>query len=200
MRVGGMAEKMGEAFKEFGLVTLVAILLTYLLLAAIMESWTQPLIILMTVPFSALGSTGAAPHADEHLHLALLAGIMLVGVVVNAAILLIDEVNVLRRDQGYHKRDALLMALSEVPADPDVVRGGALRHAADGHGDGVGLLRASIGIGSVGGILISSALSLYFIPAFYLVMGQSDKAQDRKIKRDLDKMPDPAVTGDFDLS
>ena len=48
-------EKMVEAIDEFKLITFVAILLTYLLLAALLESWTQPFLILTTVPFAYLG-------------------------------------------------------------------------------------------------------------------------------------------------
>ena len=67
-------------------------------------------------------------------------------------------------------------------------------------GTGLGSeMRASIGVGSVGGIFVSSFLSLYFIPAFYVVVGQSDNAQSRKIKKDLAKMPDPVVPDGVEL-
>ena len=54
-------------------------------------------------------------------------------------------------------------------------------------------LRTGIGIGSVGGILVSSVLSLYFIPAFYIVMGQSNKEQSRKLKKEGAKTGGAAV-------
>ena len=202
MAFSGMAEKMREAFAEFKLVTLVAILLTYLLLAAMMESWTQPFIILLTVPFSYLGLYMTIYYAGATLSIfGLLAGIMLVGVVVNAAILLIDEVNMLRRDQGYRKREALTQA-AERKFRPILMSCVAALFGMLPMATGSGLgseLRASIGIGSVGGILVSSLLSLYFIPAIYLVVGQSDKSQDRKIKNDLAKMPDPVVPTEIDV-
>lgn len=196
IQVGGMAEKMGEAISEFGLATLIALLLTYLLLAAIMESWTQPFIILMTIPFSYLGLYMAIYYTGTTLSIfGLLAGIMLVGVVVNAAILLIDEVNTLRRDQGFHKYEALTLATGRKfrPILMSCVAAlfGMLPMAM---GSGLGSeLRSSIGIGSVGGIIVSSLLSLYFIPAFYVVVGQSDKAQTRKTKKKLVAMPDPVA-------
>ena len=57
-----------------------------------LESWTQPFIILFTIPFSYLGLFAAIRLAGTTLSIfGLLAGIMLVGVVVNAAILLMDE-------------------------------------------------------------------------------------------------------------
>lgn len=67
-------------------------------------------------------------------------------------------------------------------------------------GTGLGSeLRASIGIGSVGGILVSSVVSLYFIPAFYVLVGQSDKSQSRRIKKDIDNIPDPVVSAEVEM-
>ncbi|HNX33543.1 MAG TPA: efflux RND transporter permease subunit [Kiritimatiellia bacterium] len=202
LQVGGMAEKMGETFSEFGLATLIAIILTYLLLAAIMESWTQPFIILMTIPFSYLGLYMAVYYSKTSLSMfGLLAGIMLVGVVVNAAILLIDEVNTLRRNEGYHKRDALTLA-AERKFRPILMSCVAALFGMLPMATGTGLgseLRASIGIGSVGGILVSSVVSLYFIPALYVLVGQSDKSQSRRIKKDIDNIPDPVVSAEVEM-
>jgi HAE1 family hydrophobic/amphiphilic exporter-1 len=201
LQIGGMAEMMEEAFGEFGLATLIAIALTYLLLAAVMESWTQPFIILMTIPFSYLGLFVAIYHTGTTLSMfGLLAGIMLVGVVVNAAILLIDEVNVLRRARGCRKREALLAA-AESKFRPILMSCVAALFGMLPMATGTGLgseLRASIGIGSVGGILISSLLSLYFIPALYIVVGQSDQAQSRGVRRQAGRMPAPETAGELD--
>ena len=172
--VGGMAEKMEETFTEFSSVIVIAIVLTYLLLCALMESWTQPFIILLTVPFSYLGLYIALWLAGSSLSMfGLLAGIMLVGVVVNAAILLIDEVNTLRR-HGTTKAVALMRAAKSKfrPILMTCVAAlfGMLPMA---FGSGLGSeLRASIGIGSVGGIILSSIMALYFIPAVYLLLGR----------------------------
>lgn len=176
--VGGMAEMMGETFSEFGTVTLVAILLTYLLLCALMESWTQPFIILFTVPFSYLGLYIALWMTKTSLSMfGLLAGIMLVGVVVNAAILLIDEVNTLRATRQMTKHVALMRA-AKSKFRPILMSCVAALFGMLPMATGTGLgseMRASIGIGSVGGIILSSIMALYFIPALYLVLGAKDK-------------------------
>ncbi len=177
--VGGMAEKMQETFAEFSSVVVIAIVLTYLLLCALMESWVQPFIILLTVPFSYLGLYIALWLAGASLSMfGLLAGIMLVGVVVNAAILLIDEVNTLRR-RGSQKHVALMRAAKGKfrPILMSCVAAlfGMLPMA---FGSGLGSeLRASIGIGSVGGIILSSLMALYFIPAVYLLFGGKGAAK-----------------------
>lgn len=182
----GMAEKMAEAFGEFKMVVLVAIFLTYLLLAAILESWTQPLMIMMTVPFSYLGLFLALWLTGSSLSiLGLLGGVMLIGVVVNNAILMMDEVNVLRREQGLHKRDAMFKAAGDKfrPICMTSIAAvlGMLPMAL---GSGLGSeIRASIGIGSVGGMVVSSLLSLYFIPLLYILVGQTDRRQDRRRAR-----------------
>lgn len=169
--LGGMAEKMTETFTEFGSVSVIAIVLTYLLLCALLESWVQPFIILLTVPFSYLGLYMAIWLTGTSLSaFGLLAGIMLVGVVVNAAILLIDECNTLRK-AGSPRHLALLRAAKRKfrPILMTCVAAlfGMLPMAT---GSGLGSeLRASIGIGSVGGIILSSFAALYVIPAVYLL-------------------------------
>ena len=157
--LGGQSEYMDEAFAEFGLVTVIAVALTYLLLAAILESWAMPFVILFTIPFSYLGIFAAVVAAHQTLSIfGLLAGIMLVGVVVNAAILIIDA----WRQTG----DVLAAATAKfrpVLMSCAAALVGMLPMALGG---GLGSeLRQSMGIGSVGGILVSTLVSLYFIPA-----------------------------------
>ncbi len=165
--VGGVAEFMDETFDEFGLVTTVAIILAYLLLCAIMESWGMPFVIMFTVPFAYLGMFLAIRLTGTTFSIfGLLAGIMLVGVVVNAAILLIDDLKA-RRATGTPNREAILEAAAAkfrpILMSCAAALFGMLPMALGG---GMGSeLRTSIGIGSVGGLLVSSLVSLYFIPA-----------------------------------
>ena len=174
--VGGMAEKMNETFAEFATVVFVAIVLTYLLLCAMMESWTQPFIILLTVPFSYLGLYIALWLTHESLSMfGLLAGVMLVGVVVNAAILLIDEVNTIRRAGADVLPAAALLRAAKRKFRPILMTCVAALFGMLPMATGTGLgseLRASIGIGSVGGIILSSLMALYFIPAAYLILAR----------------------------
>ena len=157
--LGGQAEYMDEAFAEFGLVTVIAIALTYLLLAAILESWAMPFVILFTIPFSYLGIFAAVVATHQTLSIfGLLAGIMLVGVVVNAAILIIDAWrqtgNVMEAATSKF-RPVLMSCVAALVGMLPMALGGGLGSE----------LRQSMGIGSVGGILVSTLVSLYFIPA-----------------------------------
>ena len=157
--LGGQAEYMDEAFAEFGLVTVIAIALTYLLLAAILESWAMPFVILFTVPFSYLGIFAAVVAARQTLSIfGLLAGIMLVGVVVNAAILIIDawrQTGDVKEAATSKFRPVLMSCVAALVGMLPMALGGGLGSE----------LRQSMGIGSVGGILVSTLVSLYFIPA-----------------------------------
>ena len=157
--LGGQAEYMDEAFAEFGLVTVIAIALTYLLLAAILESWAMPFVILFTIPFSYLGIFAAVVATHQTLSIfGLLAGIMLVGVVVNAAILIIDAWrqtgNVMEAATSKF-RPVLMSCVAALVGMLPMALGGGLGSE----------LRQSMGIGSVGGIFVSTLVSLYFIPA-----------------------------------
>jgi len=157
--LGGQSEYMAEAFEEFGLVTFVAIALTYLLLAAMLESWTLPFVILFTIPFSYLGIFAAVVTAHQTLSIfGMLAGIMLVGVVVNAAILIIDE----------WRRTGDVYAAARAKFRPVLMSCAAALFGMLPMALGGGLgceLRQSMGVGSVGGLLVSSLFTLYFIPA-----------------------------------
>ena len=171
--IGGIAEYMDETFGEFALVTSVAIILTYLLLAAIMESWSMPFIILFTIPFAYLGMFAALwlTHTTFTIF-GLLAGIMLVGVVVNAAILIIDEMRRIEQVEGSDGtragRTQIVWKAATAKFRPVLMSSTAALFGMLPMALGGGLgseLRSAIGIGSVGGILVSSLVTLYFIPA-----------------------------------
>lgn len=169
----GMWEKMAEAFEEFRGVTLLAIVLTFLLLAAILESWVQPLLILSTVPLAYSGLLMGLWIARQPLSiLGLLGGVMLIGVVVNNAILILDEMNALRRTGALSGPEAMLKA-AEDKFRPVVMTtlAAALGMLPMAVGRGVGSeLRASIGIGSFAGLMVSSVLSLYLVPLLYICL------------------------------
>jgi len=89
----------------------LTLVLIYLVLASLFESYSQPWIILTTVPLGAIGVVGALWVAKQAVNIgALMGAIMLGGIVVNNAIILIDGANRLQRAAGYHLSRALLAA------------------------------------------------------------------------------------------
>ncbi len=97
--------------QELTFALLLTLVLIYLVLASLFESYSQPWVILMTVPLATIGAVGALWIAKQSVNIGALMGlIMLGGIVVNNGIILIDEVNRLRRERRYLIERALLVA------------------------------------------------------------------------------------------
>lgn len=171
LRFGGMVTTMNEAFADFAQAIVFAIVLTYLLIAATMESWTRPLLIMFTVPLALIGMEFALLLAGIPLSIfGLLGFVMLIGIVVNNAILIMDDV-ALQRAAGLAGADAMLAAVKN-KFRPILMTSIAavLGIAPMAFGTGIGSeSRSSCGIAVVGGLISSTILSLYVIPAIYIL-------------------------------
>jgi hypothetical protein len=120
---------------------LIAILITYMLLAAILENLFQPLLILGTVPLALIGVFAALYLTGQTMNLSsMMAIIMLVGIVVNNAILLLDYTNILKR-QGRSTKEALLEACP-VKLKPIIMSTSAIV---------LGMMPLAIGLGAADG-------------------------------------------------
>ena len=169
VRMSGSVEFMNETAREFFQMIILASLLTYLLIAAIMESWTRPFLIMFTVPLGFLGMYATLWIANMPMSMmGLLGGVMMIGIVVNNAILIMDECALLT-GQGLSTHKAMLQAV-ESKFRPIVMTSIASVAGMLPMAFGMGLgseLRASCGMGVVGGLLFASLLTLYVIPALY---------------------------------
>jgi HAE1 family hydrophobic/amphiphilic exporter-1 len=165
----GKVEAMQDGINDFIEVGLVAFILTYLLLAAILNSFTRPLIILTTIPLGMTGCLWALYLSGEPISMmVLLGGVMLIGIVVNNAILIMDRVEQ-NQEKGSSPVDAMLSAIShEMRAITMITLAaifGMLPMAVD---SGLGSeLRSGIGIASIGGIAISTILTMLILPALF---------------------------------
>jgi len=176
----GMAEMMNDMVKDMSFAFILAMLLTYLLLAAILESFIQPVFILLTVPLAIIGVLASLYYT--HISFAitsLMAIIMLIGIVVNNAILMLDYTNQLVREKGIGVKDALIEAcptkLKPIVMSTLAIILGMLPLAIGIGSSGVEL-RQPLGVVSVGGLLVSTVLTLFVVPAFYYLF------EDRKKK------------------
>ena len=178
---GGDAEMMGETAVDMLRTFILAVLLTYMLLAAILESFAQPLLILATVPLALIGVVLALLMTGQALNIfSMMAIIMLVGIVVNNAILLLDYTNV-KRVEGYSAHDALIEA-GEMKLKPIIMSTLAIIIGMMPMDVGIGgsgkEFRQSMGVVSIGGLVVSTFLTLIIIPAFYyLTTRSSEKAK-----------------------
>jgi HAE1 family hydrophobic/amphiphilic exporter-1 len=167
---GGSAKMMQETIIDMLRTFIIALLLTYMLLAAILENLTQPLLILGTVPLALIGVFSGLLITGKTMNtVSMMAIVMLLGIVVNNAILLLDYANILVR-QGKNVHDALLEAgptkLKPILMATVAIILGMLPMAL-GIGAAGKEFRQPMGIVSIGGLVVSTFLALLLIPALY---------------------------------
>lgn len=181
---GGMIKMMNDMFLDMAFAFILAVLLTYMLLAAILESFLQPVFILMTMPLALIGVILSVFYFNVSLNISsLMAIIMLIGIVVNNAILMLDYANQLRREENISSKEALLRAcptkLKPIIMSTVAIILGMLPMAM-GIGSAGSEMRQALGIVSVGGLIVSTALTLFVIPAFYYVFAWESRYKKDK--------------------
>jgi multidrug efflux pump subunit AcrB/ABC-type multidrug transport system ATPase subunit len=160
-----------DQFKDLYYIIGVAFLLIYMILAAVFESLATPVVLMFSIPLAALGSLVALIlTGNSLLNLNTLTGfLILLGVVVNNGIILIDYTNILRK-RGYRVQRALMAAgVSRlrpilITAATTVI---AMVPLAMGQAEFVSVIGASFAITVIGGLTLSTLLTLVFIPTFY---------------------------------
>ena len=191
---GGNADMQNDMVDEFKTAIVMAIILTYILLIALLESFAQPFIIMTTIPMGAIGVILSLIVTGKALSMiALMAIVMLIGVVVNNAILLLDEANRLLRSGAMGRRSAILTA-GKTKFQPIVLATFASVVAqlplAFALGGNVAAMTQPMGIASVGGLIVSAILTMYLVPTFFwlpnAITGKVMKKVD-KIKRNRHK-------------
>ena len=173
IEMGGTAKDLQESFMYLGLAILTAIILVYMVMAAQFESFLDPFIILFTVPLALIGVVWALLLTGTNMGITVMIGAMLlVGVVVNNAIVLIDFVNQIigREDISLHDaivkggrlrlRPILMTALTTILS---------LFPLSLGWGSGAEIW-APMARAVIGGLTVSTFLTLVIIPTIYLVM------------------------------
>ena len=167
----GQAEMMSEGAMDFVMVLVTAVFLTFLVIAAIMESLSRPFLVMFTIPLGFVGFFAMLYFTGTLLSMVgMLGAIMMIGIVVNNAILIMDETTTLNA-AGMNAQDAMLQA-SQKKFRPILMTSiasviGMLPMA---FGRGIGYeIRSSCGIGVIGGLLFAMFLTLYFIPALFYV-------------------------------
>ncbi len=169
VRLAGQNEEMDIAFKSLRFALLLAVFLVYLVMASQFESLLHPFIILFTIPLALIGAIWALFITGSSLSVVVFIGlILLAGIVVNNAIVLIDLINQLRR-RGMSKFDAIIDAgrsrLRPIVMTTLTTALGLLPLAM-GFGEG-SEVRAPMAITVIGGLLVSTLLTLIVIPVVY---------------------------------
>ena len=172
LQSGGDAEIMGEVFAGFALAMGAGITIVLGVLVLLFGSVFQPVTILLSLPLCLGGVILALLVTGEPISMPVVIGIlMLMGIVTKNAIMLVDYA-IERRADGMSRTEAILDA-GRKRARPIVMTTIAMVAgmvpSALGLGDG-GEFRAPMAIGVIGGLIVSTALSLVFVPSFYTVM------------------------------
>ncbi|HSJ23760.1 MAG TPA: efflux RND transporter permease subunit [Longimicrobiales bacterium] len=168
-RITGEFENFGDALGAVLVALILAITLTYIVLAMILESFIHPFTIMLTLPLGAVGAfLGLFLWGASINIFSMMAIIMLVGIVVNNAILILDYTAQLRREG----RDMMAALLEAAPARlrPIVMSNIAIVFAlipqAVGGGAGANF-RVPMAVVTIGGVLLSAVFTLFLIPVIY---------------------------------
>jgi HAE1 family hydrophobic/amphiphilic exporter-1 len=176
----GTADKLRDTWLSLRWNVMLAVLITYLLLAALFESWTYPLVIIMSVPLGAVGGILGLRALGIYLQLqdrtpqaldvlTMLGFVILIGTVVNNAILIVHQALNLIRDEDMLPEDAIVESVRTrvrpiLMTTATTVLG--LCPLVLFPGSGSELYR---GLGSVllGGLLVSTVFTLIFVPTLF---------------------------------
>lgn len=169
---GGQDELMEESFTDLGLAFILSIVLVFAVLASQFESFTQPLVIIFSIPFALIGALwGLYLTGHSFSVVAFIGVIMLVGIVVNNAILLVDFINQARR-RGTARLEAVVES-GKVRLRPILMTTlttvlGMLPLAL-GIGEG-SELEAPLAIVVSAGLMSSTLLTLVLVPTIYVII------------------------------
>ncbi|WP_182334584.1 efflux RND transporter permease subunit [Stenotrophomonas acidaminiphila] len=169
MHIGGQGQELGESIRSLLFAFALAVFLVYLVMASQFESLLHPFVILFTIPLALVGAVAALLLSRSPVSVVVFIGlILLVGLVVKNAIILIDKVNQLR-EEGLGKRQALVEGarsrLRPIMMTTLCAVFGFLPLAlAFGEGAEV---RSPMAITVIGGLLVSTLLTLLVIPVVY---------------------------------
>ena len=194
LHIGGQGEELGQSVRSLLFAFGLAVFLVYLVMASQFESLLHPFVILFTIPLAMVGAVLALLLTRSPVSAVVFIGlILLVGLVVKNAIILIDKVNQLR-EAGTGKREALVEGarsrLRPIMMTTLCTLFGFLPLAlAFGEGAEV---RSPMAITVIGGLLVSTLLTLVVIPVVYdLLDRKSDEfyaERGRRARHDAEEM------------
>ncbi|MEN8718762.1 MAG: efflux RND transporter permease subunit [Oceanococcaceae bacterium] len=179
--ITGQSAEMEHSFASLQFALLLAVFLVYLVMAAQFESLLQPFIILLSIPLAAVGAIVGLWLTGSVINVVVLIGlIVLAGIVVNNAIVLIDRINQ-RRAAGEPAGTAVENAAQErlrpiLMTTMTTVLGMLPMALASGQG---AELRAPLAITIIGGLLVSTLLTLFVIPVVYSLFSRDTAREPR---------------------
>lgn len=182
LNTGGTTQQIDESFNNLFIALILSILLVYVVLASQFESFILPVMIMMSIPFAMSGSFLALFLTGNKLSMvSIIALIMLIGMVVNNAILLVEFIN---QNKEIMDRNEAIAQAGSVRLRPilmttlTTVLG--MLPMATGIGGGTATM-APMAIAMIGGMIASTVITLFLIPVLYAIV--DDKEQRIRTKR-----------------
>ena len=168
--VKGEREEQKKTFQSLLIGILLAIVLVFMVMASQFESFLQPIYIMASIPFAAIGVVAMLAATGTTFNLQSFMGcIVLIGIVVNNAIVLIDYINLMRERDGLDVSEAVRLSARRrlrpilMTTATTIL---ALSPVAIGLGEG-GETQASLARAVIGGLFVSGGISLIIIPVIY---------------------------------
>lgn len=175
--LAGDSKEFRESSSSLLFAFILAIVLIYLILAAQFESFKDPLVIMLTVPLAIAGALIFMYYNDQTMNIYSQIGIiMLIGLVAKNGILIVEFANQ-KQEAGEDKKNAILDASQQrlrpiLMTSASTVLGLLPLIYATGEGANG---RMAMGIAVVGGMLVSTLLTLYIVPAIYSYISTNRK-------------------------
>lgn len=174
----GASAGFSESFKSLFNALMIGIVVAYLILAVQFNSFIHPVAVLMALPFSATGALLTLWMTGTSLNLFSFIGlIVLMGIAKKNSIMLVEFTQQLR-GHGNETAESALIKACPVRLRPILMTSVATVAAALPLviGGGIGSeTRAPMGLTIIGGTIVSTALTLFVVPAFYLLMSQLER-------------------------
>ncbi|MCF8364504.1 MAG: efflux RND transporter permease subunit [Bacteroidales bacterium] len=177
--LAGVSKEFSESSNSLAFAFLLALVLIFLVLAAQFESFSDPLIIMLTVPLALAGGVLSLWLFGHTLNIFSQIGvIVLVGIVTKNGILIVEFANQ-RRRQGLEKREAVIDAAGQrfrpiLMTSLATILGALPIALALGEAS---TSRIPMGIVIIGGLTFSLVLTLYVIPALYLYLSSRKSSE-----------------------
>ena len=197
---GSNMRQMNDEFSSIGIALLTAIFLVFVVMSMQFESCRFSLVVMISIPFSMTGAMLALLLTGNSISMTSLIGlIMLVGIVVNNAIVLIDYTSYLRKTENLSARDALVLS-GRTRLRPILMTTlttvFSLIPMATGFGGGVEMMQ-SMAVVVIGGLTVSTLLTLVLVPVFYLSIDREAGRYRREARKLLrQKKKDCATASD----
>jgi multidrug efflux pump subunit AcrB len=170
--LSGQSSQFGDAMTSLGFALIVGIVFAYMVLASQFNSLVHPLTVLTILPLSLAGAMFALLVAGKTLNVFSMIGLLLLmGIVKKNSIILVDYANEVRREAGVDAAEAMRRA-GPVRLRPILMTAVATLMAAVPSALGLGPgaeTRGPMADAIIGGLVLSTVLSLFVVPAFYVV-------------------------------